>query len=385
MQPQNELHSGSEASLVEWDSLGVQGRNFAGEGRRQGKRQGPTAEDIERFSGEPAEVPIRVYVGLRSADSLADRVDLAMQELERTNAFDREVLAVYATTGTGWIDERVADSFEYIWGGDTAAVGLQYSYLPSWISVLVDAEKAADASTEMIAAVEACVSEMPEGDRPRVDLFGESLGSFATESAFEDLDDLVTRTDGALLVGPTFGNDLRHHLTTERDEGSPEWRPVFEEGRQVRFAVEPDDFEHHRGPWEEPRIAFLQNSSDPISHFRFDLLWARPGLVRRTAGPDANPDMLWFPGGDLLADTRRPGLFVRCTRRPRPPLRRQRGRRLAGGGDSRRLDRRRHPAPARHRRTRVASGRTAGAGDRRCPLRSGRRTPGRRRPDMYWR
>jgi uncharacterized membrane protein len=124
VQPQNDLHSGSEASLVEWDSLGVQGRNFTGEGRGEGKRQGPTAADIERFSGEPAEEPIRVYVGLRSAGSLDERVDLAMQELERTNAFDREVLAVYGTTGTGWIDERVADSFEYIWGGDTAAVGL---------------------------------------------------------------------------------------------------------------------------------------------------------------------------------------------------------------------------------------------------------------------
>ncbi len=295
VQPQSELRSGSEASLVAWDSLGVQGRNFTGAGGGSAKRQGPTAADIERFSGEPAEEPIRAYVGLRSAGSLDQRVDLAMQELERTNAFDREVLAVYGTTGTGWIDERVADSLEYIWGGDTAAVGLQYSYLPSWVSVLVDADKAADASTKLIDAIRARLEELSEDERPRLVLFGESLGSFATESAFEDLDDMVAGTEGAMLVGPTFFNDIRNHLTTNRDAGSPEWRPVFEEGGQVRFAVEPQDFEQPARPWEAPRIAYLQNSSDPISFFSVDLLWSRPGWLDEPRAPDANPDMFWFP------------------------------------------------------------------------------------------
>lgn len=294
-QPQSELRSGSEASLVAWDSLGVQGRNFTGDGRGAEKRRGPTADQITEFSGQPAEEPIRVYVGLRSADTLAKRVDLAMQELERTGAFDREVLAVYGTTGTGWIDERVADSLEFIWDGDTAAVGLQYSYLPSWVSVLVDADKAADASIAIIGAVQARLDELPEDERPRLVLFGESLGSFATESAFEDLDDLVAGTDGAMLVGPTFGNDLRNHVTGDRDEGSPEWRPEYEAGRRVRFAVDPADFDDLTGPWETPHIAYLQNSSDPISHFSFDLLWSRPGWLDDPRAPDANPDMRWFP------------------------------------------------------------------------------------------
>ena len=294
-QPRSELRSGSEASLVAWDSLGVQGRNFTGDGEGEEKRRGPTAEQIAQFSGQPAEEPIRVYVGLRSADSLDERVDLAMQELERTGAFDREVLAVHGTTGTGWIDERVADSLEYIWDGDTAAVGIQYSYLPSWISVLVDADKAADTSIALIDAIETRVAELPEDERPRVVLFGESLGSFATESAFDDLDEMVSRTDGAMLVGPTFGNDLRNHFTDERDEGSPNWLPEYEEGRRVRFAVAPDDFDDLSGPWDDPRIVYLQNSSDPISHFSFDLLWSRPEWLDEPRADDANPDMRWFP------------------------------------------------------------------------------------------
>ena len=68
----------------------------------------------------------------------------AVQELERTGAFDREVLAVVTVTGTGWVDPTAARSLEYEHHGDTAIVAQQYSYLPSWISFLVDADKAAE-------------------------------------------------------------------------------------------------------------------------------------------------------------------------------------------------------------------------------------------------
>jgi uncharacterized membrane protein len=146
--------------------------------------------------------------------------------------------------------------------------------------VLVDADKAADASIAMIGAVQARLDQLPEDGRPRVVLFGESLGSFATESAFDDLDEM---------------NDLRNHFTDERDEGSPNWLPEYEDGRRVRFAVAPDEFDDLPGPWEDPRIVYLQNSSDPISHFSFDLLWSRPEWLDEPRADDANPDMRWFP------------------------------------------------------------------------------------------
>ena len=293
--PQSPLRSGSSESLLDWDDLGTKGRDFVGDGGGGGKRRGPTADEIEQFNGEPAMEPIRAYVGLRSADSLDERVELAMAELERTNAFDRSIVAVFATTGTGWVDERMADSLEYIWGGDTAAVALQYSYLPSWVSIFVDGQKAADTSEAMIMAVRDRIDSMPEAEQPKLLVFGESLGSFATETAFDELDVLIDNTEGALFVGPTFVNDLRNDLTANRDEGSPEWRPVVDNGRQVRFAVLPEDLEQPDGPWDEPRIVYLQNSSDPISFFSFDLLWSQPDWLNEPRAPDANPDMFWFP------------------------------------------------------------------------------------------
>ncbi|MFW2381910.1 MAG: alpha/beta-hydrolase family protein, partial [Acidimicrobiales bacterium] len=227
--------------------------------------------------------------------TLEARVDLAMQELERTEAFDREILAVYATTGTGWVDERVADSLEYIWGGNTASVGLQYSYLPSWVSVLVDQKTAVDSSTMLIDAVLARLEQIPADERPRILVFGESLGSFATEAAFDDFDDLIANVDGAMLVGPTFGNEFRNRFTDNRDPGSPAWRPVVEDGRQVRFIVDPDDFDLLTGPWEDPRVVYLKNSSDPISHFSLSLLWSPPEWLDEPRAPDSNPKMNWFP------------------------------------------------------------------------------------------
>ena len=128
--------------------------------------------------------PIRVYVGLRSAGSPDERAALAVRELERTGAFGREVLAVVTTTGTGWVDPDAASSLEYLHGGDTALVGLQYSYLPSWISFLVDRDEAAEAGAALYRHVHRRWSQLPAESRPKLIIFGESLGSFGAEAAF---------------------------------------------------------------------------------------------------------------------------------------------------------------------------------------------------------
>ena len=78
--------SGSPASLVPWDDLGLQGRNFVG--------TGPTPEQLQAFSGRPAKEPVRAYVGLASGSDVTDRAALAVRDLERAGGFDRSVLVV---------------------------------------------------------------------------------------------------------------------------------------------------------------------------------------------------------------------------------------------------------------------------------------------------
>jgi uncharacterized membrane protein len=290
-QPTQAERSGSPDSLVPWDTLGVQGRDFTG----VGEAVGPTVENISTFNGEPAKEPIRVYVGLESADSLDERVELALAELDRTDAWSRDVVAIFTTTGTGWVDEKAASPVEYIHNGDTALVALQYSYLPSWISFLVDTDKAADAGRELIHAVQGRLSTLPPATRPKLLLFGESLGSFGTESAFDDIDDMIAGIDGALLAGPVFRNEIHNDVTDDRDEGSPFWRPVYEHGEHVRFAVDPADLDDPASEWKTPRIVYLQNATDPITYWKGELLWRRPEWLDDPRGPDVSDDMIWLP------------------------------------------------------------------------------------------
>jgi uncharacterized membrane protein len=80
-QSQSEFRSGSPASLVPWDTLGNQGRDFAGEG------EAADFADIQAFNDGNAIEPIRVYVGLRSADTLDERVELALAEDDEPRPF----------------------------------------------------------------------------------------------------------------------------------------------------------------------------------------------------------------------------------------------------------------------------------------------------------
>src|SRR5436305_6273200 len=121
--PASPLVSGSSASLVSWGSLGRWGRQFVADT--------PSLAALHRFSGRPASPPVLVYVGLDSAPTVPDRAALAVREIDRTGAFERAVLCVITTTGTGWVDQRSVVPLEYLYNGDTALVALQYSYLPS--------------------------------------------------------------------------------------------------------------------------------------------------------------------------------------------------------------------------------------------------------------
>ena len=286
--PTTSNRSGGPGSLVAWGDLGRQGRDFVG--------LGPTVRDLEAFHGAGCcAEPIRVYVGIDSAASAKERAALAVQELERTGAFDRDVLGIFTATGTGWVDETVADSLEYVHRGDTAEVSMQYSFLPSWVSFLVDQTKAEEAGQELIGAVVRRVDELPPAERPRVLVFGESLGSYGTEQAFDDLADMRAQVDGALLVGPTFANPIHKQLTDARNPGSPEWLPTLPAGTGAFFARTPADLAGVAENGVAPRVVYLQNASDPITWWSPELAYRKPDWAGLPAPPDRSPAFRWFP------------------------------------------------------------------------------------------
>lgn len=287
-QPMSPLRSGSPESLVQWDDLGRQGRAFVW--------QGASAENINEFTGGGALEPIRVYVGLRSADTVEERAQLLLEELQRTGAFEREVLILATTTGTGWIDQNGVEPVEYLWNGDTAIAGVQYSYLPSWISLLADQEAVKESSQVTFRTIYDYWSTLDEDDRPRLYLYGLSLGSYGVESVLGSIDIINEPVDGALMVGPPFVNPLHRDLTASREKGSTAWLPLVSDGRTVRFTTEADALGDQGERWGPSRLVYLQHGSDPVVFFSPSLAWNRPAWLEPGGrAPDVSPRMTWFP------------------------------------------------------------------------------------------
>ena len=239
--------------------------------------------------------PIRIYSGLASASDAEARSALAVRDLERAGGFQRKYLLVVSTTGSGWVDPALSDSFEYLTGGDSAIVALQYSYLPSWISYLVDQSKAREAGRALFDAVYGPWSQLPQDKRPRLLVAGESLGSFGGETAFSGVNDIRNRTSGVLWVGPTNTNTLWSRFTADRQPGTPEWQPVYRDGATVRFVTALGQLSPVPKDWVPPRVVYLQNTSDPIVWWSWQLAFHEPDWLRGSTPPDVSSAMNWYP------------------------------------------------------------------------------------------
>lgn len=290
-QPSEPERSGSPASFADWDSLGFQGRNFVA--------TGPRAAELEEVNGAPAKEPIRVYAGLHTGDTDDQRIAVLLSELERTHAFDRKLLVIVPTTGTGWVNPVAARALELMYNGDTAMVGMQYSYLPSWISFMGDREKSMNNGRLMIDAIHARWEQLPPERRPELVLYGESLGSMAGQGAFSWLPDISRMGFSSVLwVGPPNASPLWRGLTVRRDPGTPEVRPRYDNGRTVRFSEAADAAEiadDAAPPWEGTRVLFLQHPSDPIVWWSTDLLFSEPDWLVEPPGGDRTASMRWYP------------------------------------------------------------------------------------------
>jgi uncharacterized membrane protein len=290
-QPLRSEKSGSPSSFAPWDTLGFQGRNFTG--------TGPSAEELTTLNNRPAKEPIRIYAGLQSAGTIEERVAVLLSELQRTRAYERSLLVMIPTTGTGWVDPVAARSIESMYNGDTVLVAMQYSYLPSWISFLADQQKSIQAARAMVDAVHRRWLHWPPAQHPVLALYGESLGSLAGQGAFEFLPDIAEKNVTSVLwVGPPNASGLWKALTVRRDPGTPEVQPRYDNGRTVRFAQAsgPEEIAAVAVPaWDRPRVLFMQHASDPVVWWSTDLLFRRPDWLSEPPGFDRSPSMRWYP------------------------------------------------------------------------------------------
>lgn len=300
VQPEAMQRTGSPESLIPWETLGRQGRAFVGAGL--------SATGLEEMTGDRSVEPIRVYVGLESASDPQVQAALALAELRRTGAFERSVLVITTTTGTGWVNETTAQSLELMYRGETAIVATQYSFLPSGLSFLGDREKVATAAQHLFDTVYDFWSSLPPEERPRLLVYGESLGTSGSEAVFEGLGDIRDKVDGALWVGPPKANQLASQFIERRDPGSLALAPRYADGLIVRFASRAEELRDVQDDeWLLPRILYLRHPSDPVVWWTPDLLFNRPDWLAEPRAESLFPHMGWWPlvtfaqvGADLI-------------------------------------------------------------------------------------
>jgi uncharacterized membrane protein len=290
--PRSPLLSGGPGSYETYQSLGYQGQMFV--------TSAPTAQEISSATGRDALDPIRVYAGRTDNRSIEDVADAVVRELRRTGAFERRVLAVITTTGTGWVDDWSAQSIEYLSNGDSAIAAMQYSFLPSALAILTDRNTPSEAGRALFDRVYAVWRTLPQGHRPQLVVGGESLGSYGGQAAFRDAADMLARAQGGVWVGTPSFTHIAAELTAERNEGSPEIVPVVDDGRHFRFAASGDQLTHDYygrpyGAWDFPRFVYAQHPSDPVVWWNPALLGEQPDWLREQRGRDVNPDVTWIP------------------------------------------------------------------------------------------
>lgn len=196
--------SGAPGSLVPYQTMSRMGRRFVWTSRRP--------REIERVVGEPAkEYPIRAYVSLDAAPTADERVALAIAELERTGAFERSWLLVCSPTGTGYVNYAAAGAMEFLTRGDCATLAMQYSQRPSPLS-LDRVSHGRDQFQRLMAALTERLSRIPEGERPKFVVFGESLGAWTSQDAFlgRGTAGLVSAgVDYAIWIGTPHGSEWK--------------------------------------------------------------------------------------------------------------------------------------------------------------------------------
>ena len=336
---QSPMVSGSPQSVVPFDTLSREGRRFV--------NMVLTREEIDEVMGEPSVAdPIRVFVGLDSAAEVEDRVDLVMDELVRTGAFDRKVLCFASPTGSGYVNYVLAEALEYMTLGDCAIATMQYSMLPSSMS-LTRTGLAVEQNRDLMHAITGYLRGMDPEKRPRFVLFGESLGALTMQDVWRHRTVEAMDRDfvhSSIFLGTPSATEFAKGWRINPDEGRPrgqgprgrQLRPVRRAAAGAQGARPPRAHQPLRRP--DPEVRHEHPAASPVV--------ARPAR----AAPARRPEVEHVaPGHQLRPHRHRPrqrhGGRARHLRPSRPRL--PRGHRPLRLGDLRPA--RDRPAAAEHR------------------------------------
>ncbi|WP_333620022.1 alpha/beta-hydrolase family protein [Dietzia sp.] len=161
---------------------------------------GPLRQSPELVLQDPSPLgAVRTYVDTPGADP-AVAAGEAVDRLDVSGGFDRQVLVIALPTGSGWVDPDEADALERWAGGDIATVAVRYSRAPSAAVFVLDPARAVNSARALISGVTEHIAAMPENQRPKLVVQGESLGAQSGAAALAD-PALAGRVDAVLWQG----------------------------------------------------------------------------------------------------------------------------------------------------------------------------------------
>lgn len=292
--PQAPEITGSPASGIDWTKVTREGARWLG-------MTLPPSTIASVMGVEKAMQPIRVYASLDMTDDDEERARILLSEIDRTKALERKAFALFSPTGSGYVNYVACETFEYLTLGDCASAAIQYSVLPSALSLT--RVPTGTAQTEMVMrGIAERLLAMPADKRPKVFLFGESLGSQVSQEMFRGTGMLGlegTGVDAALWIGTPAATEWRRQIWGTRTIAeAPEVGPGA--------AYLPRNLEDWRAlsqdEREQAKFVLLMNGDDPIPKFGAQVAWRKPDWL----GPDdmrpqgAPHGTRWLPGMTCL-------------------------------------------------------------------------------------
>jgi len=288
--------SGDPASYVAWSTMGREGRRHVVTWVRPEPLIDKPAElkGVERpelsiktvMKVDAKATPIAIFVGLDSAPTATERVELALKEMDRTDAWSRELIMLTSPTGTGYVNYVAIACAQYMTLGNMASVTLQYSKRPSPLS-LGKVGQAKEQNRLLWLKILERVRLMAPEDRPKVVVFGESLGAHTSQAAFEGWGTLGPQAlgiDRALWIGTPEGSKWRHELVGRERPDVDRTRVAVVNDYEQFLALGYDAKEH-------AHYVLLSHDNDGVTKFGASLINRRPDWL----GPD-RPRVEELPG-----------------------------------------------------------------------------------------
>ncbi len=276
-------------SLLPDGAAGGQGVKFLNEAT-------PAAEIARVMGADAASVkdPIRIYGGMQHAGTREQLAQQIFDEALTSGAFQRRHVMLYLPSGTGHVNPMPVAATEYLTGGDVASVAMQYGNKPS-IQSFGKRDDAADLFAKVLDKFGDHIKTLPEGQRPKLMAYGESLGAWGIQDSFLARGGVSGIADSGLDAVVNVGTPRFSKLRAEAIGLSGQ--RLDDAGRMFEF----NDLATLKAlPAEQRdgvRAFLLTHYNDPVNKVSPRMFFTRPEwLAQVEHGTGVPRKMKWYPG-----------------------------------------------------------------------------------------